>query len=67
MISRTKLIEVYSVDQMLDFYEMKNKPLPDAITITKRTYEALLAFVNDGKREPYKSITHYRGAELKVK
>jgi len=66
MISQIKLAEVYAVDQVLDFYELKNKPLPENITIKTKTYEALLAFENDGRREPYKSITHYRGVELKV-
>ena len=66
VISQANLLLVHGVDQLLDYYEINKRFKPDKITITKNTYDALLAFVNDGKREPSERITHYCGVKLVV-
>ena len=67
MISHVNLALVYSVDQMLDFYELsEGAVMPDKMTVKQETYEALLAYENDGKAIPYMRLTHYRGVALNV-
>ena len=57
--SKADLVLIYAVDQLLDYYEINGKPMPEAISIDSATYKALTEYTKD------KNLTHYRGVMLK--
>ncbi len=57
--SKASLVLVYAVDQMLDFYEVNGKPMPESISTDSATYAALCTYKNG------EQLTHYRGVLLK--
>lgn len=58
--TRKSIAMVYAIDQMLDYFELAGKPLPDVVSIDKETYEALGKFVGDAK------LTRYRKVRLNI-
>lgn len=58
--TRKSIALVYAVDQLLDYYELAGKPLPDVVSVDKDTYEAL------GKHTGDIELTHYRKVFLKL-
>ena len=58
--SKANLVLVHAVDQLLDYYEVEGKPLPESISVDGPTYDALCDFVRD------KKLSHYRRVKLKI-
>lgn len=59
--SKADLVLVFAADQLLDYYEVNGKPMPETISIDSATYEALCRLKNCATE-----LTHYRGARLKI-
>ena len=65
-ISKANLALVHAVDQMLDYYEINKKDMPEKVSVTKLTYDALVAYVGMDKGIEVKELTHYRNVPIAV-
>lgn len=66
MMSKKNLALVYAVDQMLDYYDLMNRPLPPTVSVTKETYDALREYVGEDKGVDLMQLTHYRTVPVKI-
>lgn len=66
MQSKKNQALVHAVDQMLDYFELSSKEPPSAISVSHRTYDALLEFERENKSIEIMQLTHYRKVPIKV-